>query len=122
MNGWQRAAGTLVWFALGCGGAPEAKSARERLPETIVLRVDRVDVAATRPGTQMRWDGAEPERRGNAVCSLLAIGANLTLSPVAGEGVEGLCGSMVRVEHRERFPEDPDLRLRLGAGASVRFE
>jgi hypothetical protein len=122
MNGWQRTAGTVIGLALGCGGAPEAKSVRERLPETIVLRVDRVDVAATRPGTRSRWDGPEPEPRGNAVCSLLAIGATLTLSPVAGEGVEGLCGDMVRAEHRERFSEDPDLRLRLSAGATVKFE
>ena len=86
-----------------------------------MLRVDRVDVAPKRPGTENRWDGAEPEARGNAVCSLLAIGANL-VSPVSGEGVEGLCGAMIRADQRERFPQDPDLRLRLSAGANVSFE
>jgi hypothetical protein len=121
MKSWQGYAGAVVGVALGCGGAPEAKSARDRLPENLVLRVDRVDVAATRPGTKDRWDGPVPEPRGNAVCSLLAIGTNL-VSPVAGEGVEGLCGAMIRLDQRERFPEDPDLRLRLRAGAAVSFE
>ena len=121
MKAWQRYASTVVGFALGCG-PPEARSPRERLPENLVLRVDRVEVVHKRPGTPGdRWDAPDPEPRGNAVCSLLAIGTNL-ISPVSGEGVEGLCGAMIRPEHRERSPEDPDLRLRLKAGASVSFE
>jgi hypothetical protein len=107
-------------FLLGCGGSPEAKSPRERLPENIILRVDKVAVAATQPGTQNRWDGPEREAQGDAVCSLLALGTNL-VSPVSGDHAERLCGALVRPEHRERFPEDPDLRVRLGAGASVSY-
>ena len=121
MKAWQHYAGTIVGLALGCGGAPEAKSARARLPENLVLRVDRVDVVGKRPGTGDGWDGSAPEPRSDAVCSLVAIGTNL-ISPVAGEGVEGLCGAMIRAEPGERFPGDPDLRLRLKAGASVSFE
>jgi len=121
MKALQYCAGTVVGLALGCGGAPEAKSPRARLPENFVLRVDRVDVVGKRPGTGDGWDGSAPEPRSDAVCSLVAIGTNL-VSPVAGEGVEGLCGAMIRSEPGERFPGDPDLRLRLKAGASVSFE
>jgi hypothetical protein len=121
MNRLQGYAGMLLGLALGCGGAPEAKSVRDRLPENLVLRVDRVDVAPMRPGTQNRWDGPEPEARSNAVCSLLAIGTNL-VSPVVGDGVEGLCGALIRSEQLERSPEDPDLQVRLSSGAAVGFE
>jgi hypothetical protein len=121
MKGWNGYAATITALTLGCGGPPEAKSVRDRLPENIVVRVDRVGVSPTQPGTQNRWDGPEPELRADAVCSLVAIGTNL-VSPVAGEGVQGLCGAMMRAEHLERSPQDPDLRLRLGAGASVSFE
>jgi hypothetical protein len=120
MKAWQGCAGALLGLGLGCGGAPEAKSARERLPENIVLRVDRVDVAIRRNGAQ-NWDPPVAEPQSNAVCSLLAIGTNL-VSPVSGDDVEELCGALVRPEHRERFPHDPDLRLRLSAGASVSFD
>ena len=118
MKGWNGSAATVLALALGCGGAPEAKSVRDRLPENIVLRVDRVGVAPTQSGTQNRWDGAEGELRGDAVCSLVAIGTNL-VSPVAGEGVQGLCGAMMRVEHLERFaagsgPAPPAQRRRIG--------
>src|SRR5262245_13515297 len=119
MKEWQCFTGIALAFALtlACGGAPEAKSPRERLPENITLRVDRVDVAATQPGTQNRWDGSDREPRGEVVCSLLALGTNL-VSPVSGDHAKNLCGALVREEHRERFPEDPDLLLRLSAGAS----
>ena len=120
MKGTHVFAGSLFLVVFGCG-APAAKSARERLPENLVLRVDRVDVAGRRPGTNDRWDAAEPEPRGSAVCSLLAIGTNL-VSPVSGDDVEEVCGALVRAEHRERFPEDPDLRLRLSAGATVSLD
>jgi hypothetical protein len=121
MSAWHFCAGTALGLTLGCGGAPEAKSARERLPENVILRVDRVDVAATQPGTQNRWDGSAREAGGDAVCSLLGLGTNL-LSPVSGDQAERLCGALVRPEHRERFPEDPDLFVRLSAGAAVRYE
>jgi hypothetical protein len=120
MNASLAFAGTLLALTLGCGGAPEAKNARERLPENVVLRVDRVDVAIRRNGAQ-NWDPPVAEPRGTAVCSLLAIGTNF-VSPVSGDDVEELCGALVRPEHRERFPHDPDLRLRLSAGASVSFD
>lgn len=113
--------GMAFGLALGCGGAPEAKSPRERLPENITLRIDRVDVAGTQPGTQNRWDGSEREPQGDAVCSLLALGTNL-VSPVSGDHAKDLCGALVRQEHRERFPADPDLRVRLSAGASVAYD
>jgi hypothetical protein len=112
---------TVVGLSVGCGGGPPAKSARERLPENIVLRVDRVAVAPKQPGTQSRWDGPERELRSSGVCSLLALGTNL-LSPVSGDHAAELCGALVRLEHRERFPEDPDLRVRLAAGPTVGFE
>jgi hypothetical protein len=121
MKVWHFCVGTMLGLALGCGGSPEAKSPRERLPENVILRVDRVDVAATQPGTQNRWDGPEREPPGTAVCSLLALGTNL-LHPVSGEHAEKLCGALVRPEHRERFAEDPDLRVRLRAGASVSYD
>jgi hypothetical protein len=120
MNAWQSYAGALLGLTLGCGGTPEAKNARERLPENVVLRVDRTDLVIRRNGVQ-NWDPPVPEPRGNAVCSLLAIGTNL-ISPVSGDDVEEVCGALVRLEHRERFPHDPDLRLRLSAGASVSFD
>jgi hypothetical protein len=120
MNAWHACAVTVVGLA-GCGGAPEAKSPRERLPENIVLRVDRVSIASTQPGTQNRWDEPSREPRSSAVCSLLALGTNL-VSPVSGEHASDLCGALLRQEHRERFPEDPDLRVRLAAGPTVRFE
>jgi hypothetical protein len=107
-------------LALGCG-APEPKSVRERLPENLVLRVDRVDVAVTQPGTQNRWDGPEPEPRADAACSLLSIATNL-VTPVSGDAVEKLCGTLFSPESRERFREDPDLRVRLSAGTTVKLE
>ncbi|HEX6272827.1 MAG TPA: hypothetical protein VFZ53_07305 [Polyangiaceae bacterium] len=121
MNARHACALSFVGFAVGCGGAPAAKSARERLPENIVLRVDRVVVAPKQPGTQNRWDGTEREPRNSSVCSLLALGTNL-VSPVSGEHASELCGALVRLEHRERFPEDPDLRVRLAAGPAVGFD
>jgi hypothetical protein len=121
MNSLQTFAAALMGLALGCGGAPEAKSPRERLPENIVLRVDRIDVAPKRPGTDQRWDGPEREPRSNVVCSLLALGTNIAY-PVSGPHVEALCGALVPQEHRERFAEDPDLRVRLHVGASVMLE
>jgi hypothetical protein len=91
-----------------------------RLPDAIVVRVDRVTVSANRTGTSNQWDGESPESGNDGICQLAAFGASL-LNPVAGKGAELLCGVSVPSQ-RERDAASPDLHLRLQAGESVRFE
>jgi hypothetical protein len=84
------------------------------LPETVVLRIDRVEVAATKPGTADRWDGpaAEP---GPFPCRLLGLGVGALSAPVVGKGAEVLCDASRSSPLTERNPTDPDLELRVSA-------
>jgi hypothetical protein len=82
--------------------------------------VDRVNVSATRPGTQDRWDGNVADHDDAAICSLVAAGTRL-LAAEAAEGVGLLCGFM-RSKQPERDRRNPDLQVRLSAGSAVRFD
>jgi hypothetical protein len=100
-------------FATGaCSGA--ASPTRPSLPEALVLRIDRVEVAATKPGTSDRWDGpaAEPNP---FPCRLLGLGVGAVAAPVVGKGAELLCDASRSTQHAERNPADPDLELRVSA-------
>jgi hypothetical protein len=95
-----------------CSGA--VAPTRPSLPETLVLRIDRVEVAATKPGTSDRWDGpsAEPNP---FPCRLLGLGVGALAAPVAGKGAEFLCEASRSAPQAERNPADPDLELRVSA-------
>lgn len=89
----------------------------------MVLRVDLVQVSATRPGTTEPWDGPAPESDSDAICSLFAWGAAAaTTSPVTGKAVGALCDLESRAPQAERDATNPDLQLRLSAGASTHFD
>ena len=109
----------LAAFSLSACGAANSADGRQ-VPDAVVLRIDRVAVAANRPNGAGSWDGPAPEGREGATCSLLAWGATLA-SPVAGQGMNLLCG-LAAPEQVERNPQNPDLRVRLAAGTSVRFD
>lgn len=104
---------------LACSGAQPSPPHRP-LPAVVVLRIDRVDVLPTHPGTQVRWDGPAPEPDNGAECSLLALGATV-VHPVLGEGLSLLCGVSNREPQRERDPADPDLTLRLASASGAAF-
>ena len=91
----------------------------ERLPEAMVLRIDTVQVSPTRPGSQDPWDGREPEGIAGTGCKVVAAGVTM-FEPTAGAVVSPLCGFSSKPEG-ERDPSDPDLLVRLGAGATTSY-
>jgi hypothetical protein len=95
-----------------CSGA--AAPTQSSLPDAVVLRIDRVEVVATKPGTTDRWDGpaAEPNPY---PCRLLGLGVGALSAPVVGKGAEVLCDAGRAPPHAERNPADPDLELRVSA-------
>jgi hypothetical protein len=95
-----------------CSGA--AAPTQPSLPETVVLRVDRVEVAATKPGTLDRWDGPAVEPS-PFPCRLLGLGVGAVSVPVVGKGAEALCDASRATPQAERNPADPDLELRVSA-------
>lgn len=107
--------------ALACASSPAAVPAGRPLPEVVVLRIDRVDVAPTRPGTNDRWDGPVPESDNGAECSLPAFGTGL-FSPVVGKGVGLLCNASSKTPQAEKDATNPDLQLRLAAGVGRHFD
>jgi hypothetical protein len=107
-------AATLAAFAslvVGCGGA---------LPEVLVLRVDTVQVSATRNGSMDLWDGPTDEVDPRAGCQVMAAAAPFVV-PGSGELMSALCG-LAREAQGERAPTSPDLRVRLSAGAETTYE
>src|SRR6185369_6449517 len=107
--------------APGCASSPGTVPTGPSLPDVVVLRIDRVDVAPTRPGTNDRGDGPVPESDNAAECSLLAFGTGF-LSPVVGKGVGLLCNASSKTPQVEKDATNPDLQLRLAAGVGRRFE
>jgi hypothetical protein len=96
---------------VACGGA---------LPEVVVMRVDTVQVAATRNGSADPWDGPAEEVDPAAGCHVVAAGLQY-VEPMSGGFVSALCGLAQR-PHEEQTPSSPDLRVRLSAGAKTTYE
>lgn len=84
------------------------------MPDAVVVRVERVTVAAVRPSTTDRWDGPARDTNG-AECRLLEAGASALASPLSGAALGALC-DMNAPPQQERTPENPDLQVRLSAG------
>jgi hypothetical protein len=91
------------------------------LPETIVLRIDRVVVAPTRPETAASWDQTLADTP-SGFCDFVgaAMGA-ATSSPVAASGAELLCNASQTRSSSERGAGDPDLALRISAGTGTPY-
>jgi hypothetical protein len=84
----------------------------------VVLRFDHVAVSPTKPGTSDRWDGREPEGAG-AGCALVELGVTWAASATAGNVAGIACDAFSPSPQSERQPEDPDLELRVSAGAGA---
>lgn len=105
-------------LALGCGRGADAPVPAP-LPAVLVLRIDTVEVAPTKWGSEQTWDGQEPESDPAAGCRVVAAGVTF-LEPLSGGVVSALCG-WVSSPHRERRPSDPDLRVSVAAGATTAY-
>ena len=107
----------LMGLATACSGRPPQHPEGE-LPSELVLRVDHVRVSALRPSTSNPWDEPTPVADAGAVCKLSSMAASAAWSPVAGDGVDLICGLAVPSKPTARRAEQPDLMLRLGKGTS----
>jgi hypothetical protein len=112
--------GAAASAATGCAGSA-VPAGPAPLPETVVLRVDRVIVSPTKPETTASWDQS-PAETPSALCDFVgaAVGA-AAASPVAAQGAELLCQSSVAPTRGERRPDDPDLALRISAGTGASY-
>lgn len=104
----------------GCSGSAVPESPPP-LPETVVLRVDRVVVSPTKPDTTATWDES-PAETPSALCDFVgvAVGAAAS-SPVAGKGAELFCQASSTSGPAERRLQDPDLALRISAGTGAPY-
>ncbi len=107
----------LVGLMTACSGRP-AEHPEGDLPSELVLRVDHVRVSTLRPNTSNPWDEPTPVADAGAVCKLASMAASAAWSPVAGEGVDLICGLTVPSKPTARLAEHPDPMLRLGKGTS----
>jgi hypothetical protein len=104
--------------ALGCGHGPDAPASAP-LPAVLVLRIDTVEVSSTKLDSQETWDAREPESDPAAGCKVVAAGVSF-FEPISGSAVSALCG-LASSPHRERRASDPDLRVRVAAGATTAY-
>ncbi len=106
--------------ALGCSGSV-VPNGPPPLPETVVLRIDRVVVTPTKPDTAATWDQSATETP-STLCNLIgaAVGAAVS-SPVAAKGAELLCQVGNSGPAPERRTEDPDLALRISGGTGAPY-
>jgi len=107
----------FVVMALACG---PARSPEAGVPETMVLRVDVVQVSENHLDSSTPWDGPKPEPEAGAGCRVIAAGA-MFFEPTLGKGVGAICG-MAAPPQQERDAKHPDLALRLRAGAATIYE
>jgi hypothetical protein len=89
------------------------------LPETLVLRVDTVQVSATRTNTPEPWDPAEGKAATTAGCNVVAAGVTF-FEPAIGGVMSTLC-ALGGDSAGGRSATEPDLRLTLGAGAATKY-
>jgi hypothetical protein len=116
---WVVLAGLTAGLSLnGCGGHDAAVSPTAHLPAALVLRVDSLEVSSTAPGSQLAWDGEEPETDPGAGCKVLVAGISMFEPAVAS--ASALCG-LAQSPRRERHAQDPDLQVRLGVGAETAY-
>jgi hypothetical protein len=112
--------GCLLATVTACSGSavPEGPTP---LPDTVVLRIDRVVVAPTKPETTATWDQS-PAETPSALCDFVgvAVGAAAS-SPVAGRGAELICQAGTAGSPGERRLEEPDLALRFSAGTGAPY-
>jgi hypothetical protein len=106
-------------FPLALLGCHPQGPPTEGLPEALVLRVDAVQVSPSRPGSGDAWDGREPEGFAGTGCRVIAAGVTM-FEPTAGAVLSPLCGLASKPEG-ERDPSDPDLIVRVGAGATTSY-
>jgi hypothetical protein len=118
MTCFRASAGVLL--LVGCSGSA-VPDGPPPLPDTVVLRIDRVSVAPTKPETTATWDQS-PAETPSGLCDFVgtAVGAAAS-SVVAGKGVELLCEAGTARSPGERRLEEPDLALRVSAGTGVAY-
>ena len=102
---------------LGCGGQPVAPTGSDQ-PVAYVLRVDRLEVASTKPGSTSPWDGDEPDQDPGATCKVIVAGVSL-LEPLLAPA-SAICG-LSTPPPRQRHASDPDLQFRIRAGSNVSY-
>jgi len=106
----------ILLFGTGCG---PAQAPSQPLPETLVLRVDTVQVSATRANTSEPWDGPEGKSATAAGCNVVAAGVTF-FEPAIGGVMSSLC-ALGGDSPGGRSATEPDLRLTLGAGAATKY-
>lgn len=124
MNARRRGMGILVLGSLlgftGCG-EPQVPDSSGAEPQGIILRVEAVSAAPFHPGTQVSWDGSEPEKNYDTECGLLGLAVGLVY-PIAGKPADFICKMAATPPRRERDPRAPDLAVVLGAGQGTGYQ
>lgn len=107
----------VLLTASGCGGQAAAPAGGDQ-PLAYVLRVDRMDVATTKPGSSESWDDEVAREDPGAGCKVLVAGVSFfepMLAPASA-----IC-DLSTSPPRQRHASDPDLQFRLRVGADAAF-
>jgi hypothetical protein len=106
----------MVSVVAGCGQAAAPTNSDQ--PRAYVLRIDRLDVSSTKPGSSNPWDGEESGTDPGAGCKVLVAGVSLFQPMLAP--ASAIC-DLSTDPPRQRRASDPDLQFRLRVGADVTY-